>query len=79
MPFLIWYQNKIFPNYPIITVHSDWSLKDLQCPKCQIGKIKYSKLCEEKGLDHSETLFICFNCNTVYPEIYIRIFLESNA
>ena len=42
------------------------------CPKCKIGHIKFSMIADGSCADaRSKELFICENCQTVYPEFQL--------
>ena len=62
----IYYKNK-----PELTVHSNWFVERALCPKCQTGRIKYSQF---RDGSRTKTYFICFGCETVYPQTYLEKF-----
>ena len=70
------YFRNYYKSNPTNEVYSDYFEEGKLCSKCEIGKIKYSKLFDGHGNCYSDEysgereLFICFDCKIVYPETY---------
>jgi hypothetical protein len=70
-----------YKHKPVLKVRSDWFVEGTLCPKCEIGKIKYSEFrdgtCFCCCFMIKKEYFICFDCKTVYPEIYLKKFIQK--
>ncbi len=74
-------KNNKYKINPELHVKTDWVVQGTLCPKCQVGKINYSRL-HNGNTDccgnSSNEIFICLNCKTVYPENYLIMYFGPN-
>jgi hypothetical protein len=83
--FIFVYQtilNNKYKKKPELFVKTDWIIKGTLCPKCRTGKINYSILYDGKAKlcgGFVNQIFVCLNCNTVYPENYLTIYFGINS
>jgi hypothetical protein len=69
--------NDNYKKNPELNIFPNWIIEGTLCPKCRVGKIKYSILNDGQsgfcGVIKKE-IFVCLECNTVYPENCLSIY-----